>query len=394
MTAAPPPLDPASRALHADDGVEPDSGLAPPIHVAATFAAADDRAFAAMASEPRHPRYYTRYGNPTHARAEAVIASLEGTESAMLFASGMGAMASAVLSQVQAGDHVVAQRNHYMGTTRLLESLLGRFGVATSFVDQTDPAAFAAAIRPQTRLVVVETPANPVLSVTDLEAIAALARRHGLATVCDATLLTPVNGRPADHGIDLIVHSATKYLAGHHDVTAGVVAGSRECLERVWQTAIVLGATAGPIDAWLLLRGLRTLPLRMARINASALAVARHLAAHPRIARVHYPGLQTHPQHALAARQMSGFSGVVAFEVDGDYARTQAMLAGLQLVTQGVSLGGVDSLAVHAAAMWAGTLGDDGLRAAGIAPNFVRLSVGLEAPEDLVADLDRALAAC
>jgi len=351
--------------LQQGDRDESDSAIAPPLHLSATFRAADAGDFASMASQPRHTRYYTRYGNPTLDRAAGLIAGLEGAGAGLMTASGMGAISATVMALVKAGDHVIAQTNHYMGTSRLLGDLLARFGVSVTFVDQTRIEAFEAAIRPQTRLIVVETPVNPTLALTDLAAVAELAHRHGVLTLADNTFASPLNQQPLALGIDLVVHSATKYLGGHHDLTAGAVLGSPELIDRVWECAIVLGAVLSPHDAWLLLRGMRTLSVRVARINSSAMAVATALLGMSGAQAVHYPGLSSHPQHALACRQMRGFGGVMAVQVKGGYRETEQVMKRLQLFAQAVSLGGVESLAVHAAAMWAGTLDDAALVAAG-----------------------------
>lgn len=382
----------ASLVIHADDEFAIDSAIAPPIHQTSTFRANSAADFAEMATQARHPRYYTRYGNPTLERVEKVIASLEGAEAALVTGSGMGAITTTVLALVQAGDNIVAQRNHYMGTTKLVTEILPRFGVTTTIVDQTEVSAFAAAIRPETKLILVETPSNPTLQLTDLRAIAELARPRGILTFCDNTFASPYNQRPLDHGIDLVMHSATKYLGGHHDLSAGVVVGSQALLEKIWNAHMVVGAVLGPIDAWLLLRGLRTLVVRVKQHNQTALAVAQFLETQPAIEQVYYPGLASHPQAELARRQMQGFGGVLSFAVKGGYAATQRFISALKLPTQAVSLGGYESLVVHAAAMWEGTLGEAGLVEAGIQPNLVRFSVGLEDERDLIADLQHALA--
>ncbi len=384
-------LDPYSLVVHGDDGIEQTADIAPPIHPTSTFAAESASEFAAMATDSRHPRYYTRYGNPTHQRVEAVVAALEGAEAALLTASGMGAISTAALTLVSTGDHVIAQRNHYMGTSKLFSELLPRFGVRATFVDQTDLDAFEAAIEPRTKLIMIESPANPTMQLTDLAGVAALAKSRNIVALADNTFASPINQRPLDHGIDLVMHSGTKYLGGHHDLVAGVVTGPRELIDRMWDTSIVLGATLGPFESWLLLRGIRTLPLRVRQHNETAMTVARFLYAHPSIEAVHYPGLPSHPRHDLALKQMSGFGGTLSFQVNGGYAETERFMAGLRLVRQAVSLGGFESLAVHAAAMWAGTLTDDQVREAGVMPNLVRLSLGLEAAADIVADLDTAL---
>jgi len=377
--------------LHADDPLHEGASLTPAIPWSATFVAEDPESFAAMASQPMHPRYYTRYGNPLHHRVARIVAGLEGAEDGLVTASGMGAIACVAMALLAQGSRVVAQRNHYMGTTRLLSEVLVRFGVQVCFVDQTDVAAFERALSEPTAMVLLESPTNPDCSLTDLSAVAGLAHGAGALVVVDNTFATPLNQRPLEHGADLVVHSATKYLGGHHDLTAGVVVGDAERIRRLWETQIVLGATLSPMDAWLLLRGLRTLAVRIARINATALAVARALASHPRVAAVSYPGLPSHPQHALAQRQMSGFGGVMGIRLDADYPTTARFVAGLGLARHAVSLGGVESLVVHAASMWAGTLDDAAMRASGIEPCLVRLSVGLEHPDDLVADLQRGL---
>jgi len=386
-----PTLHPDSQLLHADDALHEGSSVAPSIPWSATFTADDAQTFAVMASQPMHPRYYTRYGNPLHQRVARIVADLEGAETGLVAASGMGAISRVAIGLLSRGDRVVAQRNHYMGTTRLLGELLARFGVQAEFVEQTDTAAFGRALERPAAMVMLESPTNPDCSLTDLAAVADLARRAGATVVVDNTFATPINQRPLALGAHLVVHSATKYLGGHHDLTAGVVVGDAATIERLWSTQTVLGATLSPMDAWLLLRGLRTLAVRMQRINASALAVATAIASHPAIASVSYPGLPSHPQHALALRQMSGFSGVMGLRLRADYATTAAFVAALRLPRHAVSVGGVESLVVHAAAMWAGTLDDAGMAIAGIEPNLVRLSIGLEHPDDLVADLVTAL---
>jgi cystathionine gamma-lyase len=382
-----------AHGVHRDD----DSAIVPPIVYSATFAARDAQEFAAMASQPRHPRYYTRYGNPLHEQLAAQLVALEGGDAqrhdALLTASGMGAISLLLLGLLKADDHVVAQTNHYMATAKHFAELLPRFGVRCTLVDQTDLAAWERAIQPGTRLVMTETPVNPTCALTDLAAVARLARTHGALSVCDNTFASPLNQQPLTHGIDLVVHSATKYLGGHHDLTAGAVIGPRALIDALWPTQICLGATLSPMDAWLLLRGLRTLALRVRQHNASALALAQWLEQQPQVEAVHHPGLASHPQHALARRQMSGFGGVMNIAIRGGYDAASRFVHALTLPRQAVSLGGVESLVVHAAAMWAGTMNDEQMRVAGIAPNSVRLSVGIEGTDDLRADLARALAA-
>ena len=377
---------------HADRGIDMVSDIAPPMHQTATFRAGSDDDFATMSDTPRHDRNYTRDGNPTFSRVEAIISALEGSESALLTASGMGAISTTVLALVGAGDHVIAQRTHYMGTAQLLSSVLPRFGVAVTLVDQTHAPAFAAAVTPRTKLILVETPANPLLTLTDLAAVAELARAHGITTLCDSTVATPVNQQPLRLGMDLVVHSATKFLGGHHDLMAGVVAGSSAMIERIWHMAVTLGPVPDPFAAWLLLRGLRTLSLRVARQNDTALAVAQFLQSHAAVLRVHYPGLPSHSHHDLARRQMpGGFGGLMSVELRTGLAGAQAFVGAMRLVSRAVSFGGFESLATQPGTMWSGAVGAHKAVEAGITPGLVRLSIGLEHPVDLIADLDRAL---
>jgi methionine-gamma-lyase len=303
----------------------------------------------------------------------------------------MGAVSAVLLGLLAAGDRAVAQTSHYMGTTQLFTELLPRFGVRVELVDQADTAGLVAAVRRGARLVMVETPSNPTMTLTDLRAVAEAARAVGAISVADNTFATPLNQQPLSCGVDVVVHSATKYLGGHHDLIAGVVVSRAALVDRIWHSTIALGSTLGAFDAWLLLRGMRTLSLRVARANDNALAVARFLEGHPAIEAVHYPGLESHPQHALARAQMRGFGGVLSVRLRGDYTHTQRFVSRLRLFAQAASLGGVESLAVHAAAMFSGTLDEPQMKAAGIAPNLVRLACGIEATEDLLADLAQSL---
>jgi methionine-gamma-lyase len=360
----------------------------------ATFSAESDERFTEIATEARGSAFYTRYGNPNHAQVAAVVAELEGAETGLVTASGMGAISTIALALLAAGDHVVVQRSTYGGTTSLATGLLARFGVSGTQVDQTDSAAFDRALRPETRLVLVETPSNPLLELTDLTAVVASAHAAGALVVVDNTFATPVNQRPLSAGADLVWHSGTKFLGGHSDVSAGVVVGPAGLVERVWRTAIVTGSTLGPLDAWLLLRGIRTLPLRVQRHNANALALARALEGHPAVARVRYPGLPSHPQHGLARRQMSGFGGVLGVDLAAGRAGAAALLAGLRLAKRAASLGSVGTLVVHPRSMWAGIVDPGQLAATGIGEGLVRVSTGIEDTADLVEDflaaLDRA----
>lgn len=384
-------LAPETLAIHADRHLSETTSLAPPIFQTSTFTSHSPEEFNEMATAPQHTHFYTRYGNPTHAHAQAVIAALERADGALLAGSGMGATTTIALSLLQSGDHVVAQKVHYGGTIGLLEKLMPKFGVETTFVDQTDPAAFAAALRPNTRLIVVETPTNPLMLLTDLRAIASLAKERGILTMADNTFATPVNQRPLDFGIDLVFHSATKYLGGHHDLIAGVIAGRAELIDRLWHTSLTVGAALNAFDSWLLLRGLRTLRLRVEKHNQNGLAVARALASHPKVTAVYYPGLESHPQHALACTQMTGFTGMMSFEVEGGYKAAEQFISRLRLAERAASLGGIHTLAVQPAAMLAGVMSEAQFREHGVPPSLIRLSVGLENADDIIKDLRHAL---
>ncbi|MDR3158673.1 MAG: aminotransferase class I/II-fold pyridoxal phosphate-dependent enzyme [Zoogloeaceae bacterium] len=389
-----------SLVIHGDQDAEngaEETALAPAIYPASTYSARSLAEFAQMANQPRHSRYYARYGNPTQERCERLLARLEGAQAALMMSSGMGAMSTTLLSRVRAGDHIVAQTAHYMGTAQLLTDLLPGLGVDVTLVDQRDTDAFIAATRANTKLIVLETPSNPTLTLTDLAAIAAFAKSRGITTLADNTFASPVNQRPRDFGIDLVLHSATKYLGGHSDLIAGVVCGDADAVERIWGRSIALGTNVSPFNAFLLLRGLRTLPMRVARQNENALALARFLETHPAIARVHYPELESHPQHALAKRQMRHGGGVLSIELKGGegdeqgFHAAQQFVAALKMARHAVSLGGVETLVVHAASMWEASLTPEQMRRADISPSLVRIAAGLEDAADLRADMAQAL---
>ena len=382
--------EPGTQAIHADDAARGGAVVAP-ISQATTFAAVDDAAFVAAATAAFSDEFYVRYGTPNHTQVAEVVAALEGADRALVTAGGMGAISTIALALLSAGDHVVVQRGVYPGTTQLVSSVLERFGVTATTVDATDLAAVEGALRDETRLVLVETPSNPYNAIVDVAGAAHLAHQRGARLVVDSTLATPINQRPLELGADLVWHSATKYLGGHSDVSAGVVAGRADTIEEIWRTHLVVGAVLGPFDAWLLLRGLRTLDVRVARHNDSALALARVLEAHPAVAAVHYAGLEAHPQHALAASQMRGFGGLLSFEVHGGAAAADRVLDRLRLSTRAASLGSVHTLGTRPAAMWGDTRNYDPALADAVPPGLIRLAVGIEATTDLVDDLHEAL---
>jgi methionine-gamma-lyase len=380
-----------TRAIHAGKGENRTHAVTPPIWQTTTFSADSSEHFAEIAMAVRPAEFYTRYGNPTHKEVEATVAALEGGEAALLTSSGMGAIFTALMSSLNAGDHIVAQTNHYAGAMTLFEELPRRFGVEVTLVDQTRTEEFAEALRPNTRVVYAESPTNPLMQITDLRAVAELARGRGITTIIDNTFATPVNQRPLEFGFDAVIHSATKYLGGHSDVTAGVIVSSREFVERAWHFSLLAGSILSPFDGWLLLRGLRTLGMRVERHNSNALALARFLEGHPRVERVHYPGLESHPQHGLARTQMSGFTGMLSAELRGGFEAAERLISSLRLATNAASLGGHETLIVHPAAMWRGYMTAEQLRSRGLSDALVRISVGIEDEPDLIQDFERSL---
>jgi cystathionine gamma-synthase len=332
---------------------------------------------------------YGRYGNPTvHA------ADLEHAEEALLWASGMCTITSVLLTMLRTGQHMIITADSYRRTRQFCHGMLQRLGVDVSVVPPGDPQAIAAAVRENTRLLLSEAPTNPYLYVVDLEQIVAIAKRYRLRTVIDSTFATPYNQNPLDFGIDLVIHSATKYLGGHNDLMAGVVAGSTNMIAALRESQGVLGGITDPNTAYLLLRGLKTFALRMQQHNANGMALARFLEGHPAIRRVYYPGLESHPSHAIAQAQMRGFGGVVSFEVDGTLEQTSAFIDALHLPYIAPSLGGVESLVEQPALMSYYEMAPEERHELGINDGLVRYAAGIEDTDDLLADVEQALKAC
>jgi cystathionine beta-lyase/cystathionine gamma-synthase len=362
--------------------------LTTPIYQTSTFEVTDsDQQVRATSTD----MFYTRYGNPTHTVAEKAIAELEGADASLLFASGMGAITTSLLALLKSGDHVVAQRDIYGGATKFLSQWLPKLGVETTFVDTTEYDQHAAAIRPNTKLIYLESPTNPILRVVDLKTVTSLAQRHNLITFIDSTFATPINQRPADFGIDLIMHSGTKYFAGHSDLICGMVSGRQDLIETIHSTRTTLGGTMDPHAAWLLLRGIKTLAVRVQRQNHNALRVAEFLSHHPKVHRVHYPFAKGHPQRALAMEQMHGGGGVLSFEVDGSREDARLFAESLNLFSLAPSLGGVDSLVTIPVLTSHGMISAEQRARMGVTDQLVRLSVGIENADDLITDLEQAL---
>jgi len=362
--------------------------LSTPIYQTSTFEVTDsEQQLRATHSD----MFYTRYGNPTHTVVENAIAELEGTDGALLFASGMSAITTSALALLKSGDHVVAQRDIYGGATKFFSQWLPRLGVETTFVDTTEYEQHARAIRPNTRMLYLESPTNPLVRVVDLKKLAALAKQHGLISFVDSTFATPINQRPADFGMDLVMHSGTKYFGGHSDLIAGIVAGRRELIDKIHETRTTLGGVMDPHAAWLLLRGIKTLAVRVQRQNLNALRIAQFLARHPKVKRVHYPFLDDHPQHALAVEQMHGGGGVLSFEVDGSGEDARRLSEALHLFTLAPSLGGTDSLVSLPVLTSHAMISPEHRAKMGVTEQLIRLSVGIENADDLIADLEQAL---
>jgi cystathionine beta-lyase/cystathionine gamma-synthase len=364
--------------------------LATPIYQTSTFEAAD---VAAAIECTTSDQFYTRYGNPTVTVAEGAIKELEGADGALLFASGMGAVTSAVMALVKSGDHIVSQRDIYGGATKFLGDWLPKLGVETTFVDSTDYDEYARAIRPTTRLLYLESPTNPTLKIVDLHKAASLAKQHNLLTMIDSTFATPINTRPVEFGIDLVMHSGTKYFGGHSDLICGVVAGRLDLIERIHETRTILGVTMDPHAAWLLLRGIKTLAVRVQRQNESALRIAKFLSRHTGVRQVHYPFLEGHPQYELAVAQMQGGGGMLSFEIEGSGEDARRMVESLRLFTLAVSLGGVDSLVTLPRYSSHAMISEEQREKMGVSDRLIRVSVGIENVDDLIADLEQAFAA-
>jgi len=377
----------ATQCVHA--GVQPDpayGAVMPPIYQTSTFAFRDVSQNAGYD--------YTRSGNPTRAALEEAIALLEGGQGATCTATGMSAVLVA-LNLLPHGSHLLCTVDCYGGTFRTLEHARASYGLEVTYLDLADLAAVKAAFRPSTRMVWIETPSNPLLRLTDIRAVAALAHQRGALAVVDNTFLSPVLQRPFEHGADLVVHSTTKYLNGHSDVVGGAVVappGKVAMLQRIQSMNNLLGTSQSPHDCFLVLRGMKTLLLRMRAHEAGARQVAEYLSGHPAVARVHYPGLAGHPQHALARAQQKGFGAMLSFELAGyTPARVDHLLKTLRWFTLAESLGGVESLVAHPASMTHASMTPEARQRAGITDGVIRLSIGIEEPADLVADLDRAL---
>jgi cystathionine beta-lyase/cystathionine gamma-synthase len=374
----------ATRAIHAGQRPDPTTGaIMPPVYQTSTYVQPE-------LGQPKHGYEYARVTNPTRDALQANVAALEGGRYGAAFGSGLAAI-EAIVKKLSVGDHVVSEENTYGGTTRMFNTILARLGIEFTYVDGRDLDALRNAIRPETRLIHLETPTNPMMRITDLEAAAAIGKEAGVPTCVDNTFASPYNQRPLELGIDIVVHSTTKYLNGHSDVVGGmVVTSDEEWGEHLYYMQKAAGAVPGPMDAWLTLRGTKTLAVRMDAHNRNGLAMAEFLAEHPKVEAVNYPGLPDHPQHQLAARQMKGFTGMISIEL-GSLERARATVESTRIFSLAESLGGVESLIGHPAMQTHAAVDPDRRNAMGITDGLVRLSVGIEDIDDLIDDVEQAL---
>jgi cystathionine beta-lyase/cystathionine gamma-synthase len=380
-----------TKAVRGGVNLEKKNGpLATPIFQTSTFEVTDSEEQLRVTPTDR---FYTRYGNPTNTVAEKRIAELEGVDAALTFASGMGAITTTILALLKSGDHIVAQRDIYGGVTKFFTQWLPKLGIETTFVDTTSYEEHGRAICPNTKLLYLESPTNPTLRVVDLKAAADLAKQHGLLSMIDGTFGTPINQHPAEYGIDLVMHSGTKFLSGHTDLICGVVAGPGNLIEKIHATRTTLGNCMDPHASWMLARGLKTLAVRVARQNENALQVAEFLEQHAKVRRVHYPFLKSHLQYDVAKEQMSGGGGIVTFEVKGSGEDACRASESMRLFSLAPSLGGVESL-VSIPVLTSHAMIEPAHRVQmGVTEQMIRLSVGIEDVNDLIADLDHALEA-
>ncbi len=382
----------STRAVHAGEKTDPTTGaVVTPIYQTSVFGFSSTKELIEIMSEKAEGYIYTRYGNPTVRTVERKLAELEGAEDVAVFSSGMAAIATTMLTLTSSGDHVVSTRDIYGGTLAFFTDVLPKFGVEVTLVEATDFDEMESAIRKNTKVIYAETPTNPTLKLVDVSKVAKLGKEHGIEVVVDSTFASPYNLQPLRLGGDIVVHSATKYLGGHNDVTAGAVCGSEEFIQELKEMRKHLGGPLDPHAAWLLLRGLKTLGLRMERHNSNGMEIARYLESHPKVKRVYYPGLPGHPQHSIAKKQMKGFGGVVSFELNGDFKTTMKFVDSLEMCLLAASLGGAETLVTQPVTSSHYHVSKEDRKKAGITGELVRLALGIEDPDDIIADLDQAL---
>ncbi|MBM7624093.1 methionine gamma-lyase [Sporohalobacter salinus] len=382
-----------TRTVHADEGYKNEVGaLRTPIYQSSTFVFDDAAQGAKRFAGEEDGCIYTRLGNPTQSDLEKQMANLDGGEAAIATASGMAAISGVILGILEAGDHLVASDTLYGCTHAFLSEMITKWGIEVTFVDMSDLDNVKEAVQENTKAIYTETPSNPTLSLVDIEGVSEISDEHDLMTIVDNTFMSPYLQHPLELGADIVVYSATKSISGHGDTVAGIIVGPEELLAEWRMTTIKdIGGIIAPFNAFLLLRGLKTLAVRMDRICENAMKVAEFLADHPKVEEVHYPGLESHPQHELAKKQMDDFGGLMAFELKGGYEAGEQLMDTVELCTLAVSLGDVDTLIQHPASMTHSPVPEKERLEAGITNGLVRLSIGIESADDLIADLDQAL---
>ncbi len=389
-----PHWHPETQAIHAGITGFPDRGaVTPPIYQTSTFQFHDTAHLNAVLSGKTEGDLYTRYSNPTQRAVERTLAALEKTEAAIVMGSGMAAITTTVLGLLKTGDALLTTADIYGGTHHFFHDFLPRFGIKVTIVPSHDAKDLKTALTSDTKMIYIESPTNPLLNILPLEAIAELGRSHGCITVIDNTFATPFNQTPRDFGIDLILHSATKYLGGHSDILAGAVAGPERLITPLRKTLRMLGPTLDPFAAWLMLRGMKTLSVRIRQQNENTQRLAEYLARHPKVRRVYYPGLPSHPGHELAKRQMKGFGGVLSFEIDGTGKEAERFVEAVDLMAMAPSLGAVESLITQPVTTSHRSFSPEDRKRAGISDNLIRIAVGIEHIDDLIADCERGFAA-
>ena len=382
----------ATRCVHAGEGHNPYGAHATPIYQTSTYVfESAEQAAATFSGRPGYRYIRSAPNTPTHAAFIEKISSLESGEAALAFSSGMAAETAVILSHLAAGDHLLSANVIYGGTYGLFSTLFPKFGIDVSFVDTTDPESVSASLHENTKMIFLETPANPTMAVSDIAAISRIAGEAGALLVVDNTFATPYFQRPLQLGADIVVESCTKYIGGHGDLLGGVAVASEELIQKMKRPSLLAGGTMGTHEAWLCLRGLKTLHLRMERHQENAVQLAKFLQYHPKVEKVNYPGLAVHPQHLVAARQMSGFGGMLSFEVKGGVEAGRTLMNRLKLCSLAVSLGSVDTLVEHPASMTHAVMPKEMREQLGIADGLVRVSVGIEGSEDIIADLEQGL---
>lgn len=381
----------STRSVHSgEEKVKPAKSLTNPIFQTATFVFDDLDEFTSFKAGERQNYEYGRYGNPTVRTAEQKLAALDGAEDALLFPTGMSAVTTVLLAMLRSGQHLILMEDCYRMTVKFCK-VIAKFGIECTAIKPGDWDALEGAIQSNTRLILTESPTNPHLHVVDLERLVPFAKEHRCKIIIDSTFATPINQRPLEFGVDLVIHSATKYLGGHNDLMAGSVCGAASMIGAIKETRNILGSVVDPHSAYLLIRGIKTLSLRIARQNESSLRIARHLEQHEKVKFVYYPGLESHPDHEIARQQMGGFGGVVSFDIDGDLERTKVFVHSLKIPYIGPSLGGVETLVSHPATVSYYDLSWEERQAINIKDQLVRYSVGIEDTDELIADIEQAL---